>query len=182
MGGWAEIRNRVPNRVRLHHQIDQAFPHDFSRETLKNTGRPGYEASTQYRTYCNLGARKNNSNIIWRLNISFKNSLRPRLALRCRSEVERSPTQCLGHDFFVEFRSVVRGYLALQEFEHLYWMSNCPPSLVPRPLPTREGGAWGRGYCPPCSVCALQQYTTYLLKALCHDIRAIFSKLMSHVT
>ena len=26
VGEWAEIRNRVPNRVRLHHQIDQAFP------------------------------------------------------------------------------------------------------------------------------------------------------------
>ena len=26
MGEWAEICNRVPNRIRLHHQIDQAFP------------------------------------------------------------------------------------------------------------------------------------------------------------
>ena len=43
-----------------------------------------------------------------------------------------------GHDFFfVEFRSVVRGYHVYKEFGHLYWVSNCPP----------------------CSVCALQQYT-----------------------
>ena len=30
VGGWAEIHNHVPNRIRLHHQIDQAFP-KFSR-------------------------------------------------------------------------------------------------------------------------------------------------------
>ena len=33
------------------------------------------------KNYCNLGARKNNSNIVWHLNISFKNLLRSRLAL-----------------------------------------------------------------------------------------------------
>ena len=32
------------------------------------------------------------------------------LYCRCRSAVERSPRQCLGTTFFVEFRSVVRGY------------------------------------------------------------------------
>ena len=26
VGEWAGMRNRVSNRVRLHHQIDQAFP------------------------------------------------------------------------------------------------------------------------------------------------------------
>ena len=50
---WANGRgfqNRVPNSVHtssLHHIIDQAFP-IFQRATLKNTGRPGYEASTGY--------------------------------------------------------------------------------------------------------------------------------------
>ena len=44
----------------------------------------GWHAPLQimYRTYCNLGTRKkNNSNIVWRLNISFTNSLRLQLAL-----------------------------------------------------------------------------------------------------
>ena len=47
---WANGRgfqNLVPNSVHtssLHHIIDQAFP-IFQLATLKNTGRPGYEAS-----------------------------------------------------------------------------------------------------------------------------------------
>ena len=44
MGEWAEILNRVPNRIRLHHQIDQAFPF-FSVQHWKNWEKPGYEAS-----------------------------------------------------------------------------------------------------------------------------------------
>ena len=53
MRAWANGRrfqNRVPNSVHtssLHHIIDQAFP-IFQRATLKNTGRPGYEASYRY--------------------------------------------------------------------------------------------------------------------------------------
>jgi hypothetical protein len=37
MGEWVEMHNHVPNRVRLHHQIDQAFLL-FLRATLKNRG------------------------------------------------------------------------------------------------------------------------------------------------
>ena len=32
------------------------------------------------------------------------------LYYRCHSAVERNPRQMSGHDFFVEFQSVVRGY------------------------------------------------------------------------
>ena len=50
VGEWAEILNRVQNSVRLHHQIDQAFP--FSACNIEKLGeawvRPGYEASGTY--------------------------------------------------------------------------------------------------------------------------------------
>ena len=46
VGEWAEIRNRVPNRVRFTSPDRPGLP-DFSRETLKNMGRPGYEATPE---------------------------------------------------------------------------------------------------------------------------------------
>ena len=41
---WGENRNRVPNRVRLHHQIDQALSFFCVCATLKNREWPGNEA------------------------------------------------------------------------------------------------------------------------------------------
>ena len=44
-GEWAKNRNHVPNRVLLHHQIDQALSFFCVRATLKNREWPGDEAS-----------------------------------------------------------------------------------------------------------------------------------------
>ena len=84
----------------------------------------GGHYSLRHRTYCNLGARKKiNSNVVWRLNNSFKNSLRSRLALKLEWRLliwvflhaqlsvlvpvwKGGPMS--GSDFFVEFRSVIR--------------------------------------------------------------------------
>ena len=44
VGEWAENRSRVPNCVRLHHQIDQALSFFCVRATLKNREWPGDEA------------------------------------------------------------------------------------------------------------------------------------------
>ena len=101
-----------------------------------------------YRTYCNLGARKkNNSNIVWRLNISFKNSLRSRLALILewrlliwvvlhallqdlpgvapRSRGVRG--NVWARLFLSSFEVLYVDITFTKEFGHLYWVSNCPP-------------------------------------------------------
>ena len=94
------------------------------------------------------------SPIIWKLdlscktlNISFKNSLRLRLALILEwclliwvvlhallqvSLRGREGSEVMsGHDFFVEFRSVVYvDIMFTKEFGHLYWVSNCPPLML----------------------------------------------------
>ena len=48
---WASGRRYVSNRIRLHHQIDQAFP-IFLVRTLKNMGRPANELTAITVYYC----------------------------------------------------------------------------------------------------------------------------------